>query len=133
MTSTINLYDFLTEKLRTYPFEEGWTLQALRESVAKKEGYENLSDIRIFQGPFELKDDELVKDVVDKEEGTFVHFSRFATFSSDTEILVWRGRNKVGIHRWFQMPKGEVPLDLGEKRHLMNKGMAKFAIVRTLK
>ena len=133
MASTIDLYDFLNEELRTYPFEEEWTIQALRASVAKKEGYENLNDIKIFQGPFRLKDDELVKDVVGKEEGTFLQFGDFACFSSNVEILVWRGRNKIGIHRWFQMPKGEVILDLGEKRHFMNKGLAKFAIVRNLK
>ena len=132
MSSTINLHDKLTNDLRTYPYEEGWTIRDLRESIADEEGYDSAKPIKIFNAIFELNDDELVQDFAGEEEENFIEFNTFSTITSNKDILIWRP-SIIGSS-WFPLKKGkEVTLNLGEKRHLMNKGMAKFAIVSSIK
>ena len=132
--SKILLTDLKDEENSTeYSFEEGWTIRQLREHVAEEEG-EEPEEIRIFHAAFELDDNELVKDFAGKEEGNFVKYRTFANFISDEEILVWRGRNLSGIHRWYMLDKNSTTtLDLGKKRHITNGFMAKFAIAKKLK
>ena len=129
MSLTINLFDKLTNEKRPYQFEEKWTIGELRNSIAEEEGYDNVKAIKIFQQqyPFELDDDELVKDIVDEDQENIIQFDTFATFTSNKDILVWRPAF-IG-YSWFPLKKGqEETLNLGEKRHFMNKGMGKFAI-----
>ena len=102
MSSTINLHDKLTNDLRTYPFEEGWTIRDLRESIADEEGYDSAKPIKIFNAIFELNDDELVQDFAGEEEENFIEFNTFSTITSNKDILIWRP-SIIGSS-WFPWP-----------------------------
>ena len=98
MERTIQLIDFQTGMASDYQFDAEDTILDLKRKVAIAEQYDDdewRTKVQIFWVCFPLKDTDLVKDFVDKEEGVFVHFEDYPIeCKADGDIFVWLGKRK---------------------------------------
>ena len=95
MASTIGNFSLIdiqtgTEKVYAYDPEKD-TILDLKRKVAEEEG----AKVQLFWACFPLKDTELARNYVDKEEGIFVQFENYSIACKATgDTFVWFGKKK---------------------------------------
>ena len=97
ITPTISLIDFLTDKEKVYAYDPEDTILDLKRKIAQKEKYDDQegAKIQIFWACIPLKNNELVRNYVEKEEGIFVHFESYAIACKATgDTFIWLGKKK---------------------------------------
>ena len=97
ISATISLIDFQTGKEKAYAYDLEDTVLDLKRKVAKEENYddEEGAKVQLFWAFLPLKDNELVSNYVDKEEGIFAHFENYPiACKADGDTFIWLGKKK---------------------------------------
>ena len=95
--ATFSVIDFQTGKEKAYVYDSEDTILELKRKIAKEENYEDEdgAKVQLFWACFPLKDTELARNYVDKEEGIFVQFKSYPTAcKADGDTFIWLGKKK---------------------------------------
>ena len=96
-TATLLLIDYQTGREKAYAYDPEDTILDLKRKVAKEEKYddEEGAKVQLFWACFPLKDTELARNYVDKEEGIFVQFENYSIACKATgDTFIWLGKKK---------------------------------------
>ena len=93
----IKLIDSQTLEVEAFPYAPEDTILDLKHRVAHEKSYEDKegTKIQLFWAFVPLKNNELVENYVNKEEGIFVHFEEYPVECKATgNVFVWLGKKK---------------------------------------
>ena len=108
------------EKVYAYELED--TILDLKRKIALKEKYddEEGTKVQLFWACIPLKDNQLVRDYVHKEEGIFIQFENYAIACKATgDTFVWLGKKKC------------IRLYAGATEHIKLPRNGHFAVMRS--
>ena len=109
-------------------FHESDTILDLRKRFAKAQGMD-LEDVTFYQTILKLEDEKMVRDLAKTVEGISYGSTYLLEVHLDSvdDDWIWVTRNG----KWNRLVKTQQGMffDVGKKRHLLNGGYAKFAIV----